>query len=216
VAVYFGEQASVPSRTPTRVLPTQTAAPTPPPTPTPNPPKPSKSNIGAIVGGTVGGVAILIIAVCGLLLCLRRRKRNRQTQASLAHPDVTSVMSSMHGHLSDPKYSVVVTSPHSPPSTVHSPNFSTHQADSITQSSPYATPPPVQPEYPYHHPAHGQPAVVYYPPPNASRASAVGRTHSHEMPAVMSPGSHEMPTARSPEATNIAQPRPLRVEVGHE
>jgi hypothetical protein len=196
VAVYFGEQASVASRTPTRIIPTPTATP-PPPLP-PAPPKPSKkTNVGAVVGGTVGGVALLIIAISGLLFCLRR-KRNRQTQASSAHPGVTSVPSSRQGYPSDPKYSV-----------------SPQQADSITHSSPYTTPPPVHSEYSYHHPAHGQPPILYYPPPlDASRAGAVARAPSHEMPAANSPASHEMPTVRSPEAIKIVQPRPVRKEVG--
>jgi hypothetical protein len=218
VAVYFGEQASLASRSPTRVLPTQTATPVPPPAPTPTPPPHSnKSNIGAIVGGTVGGVAVLIIAICGFLFCLRRRKRNQQNQAPLTHPEVTSLPPSMHGYSSDPKYSVVATSPHSPPSTARSPNLSSHQqADSITHSSPYATPPPVQPEYSYHHPAHGQSPIPYYPPPDASHVHAVARTQSHEMSGVHSPASHEMPTVRSPQAANVVQPKPLRVEVGHD
>jgi len=195
VAVYFGEQASVASRTPTRIIPTPTAILPPPPPP---PPKPSKkTNVGAIVGGTVGGVVLLVIAISGLLFCLRR-KRNGQTQASSAYPDITSVPSPIQGYSSDPKYSV-----------------SPQQADSITHSSPYTTPPPVHPEYSYHHPAHGQPPKTYYPPPlDANRAGAVPRTHSHEMSAADSLASHEMPTVRSPEAINIVQPRPVRKEVG--
>jgi hypothetical protein len=208
VAVYFGEQVSLASRTPTRVLPTQTPTPAPPPPPAPTPPEQSKkSNIGAIVGGTVGGVVVLVIVICGFLFCLRRRKRNRQIRAASAYPEgVTTMQSSMHGYPSDPKHSVTATPPHSPPSTVHSPSLSTHQqqAGSITHSSPYATPPPAQPEPMYHHPAHDPSPIPYYPPPsNASRVDSVPRTHSHEMPAVRSPASHEMPTVRSPEATNF-------------
>lgn len=199
MAVYFGEQASVASRTPTRIIPTPTAV--LPPPPPPPPPKPSgKSNIGAIVGGTVGGVVLLIIAISGLLFYLKR-KRNRQTQASSAHPDITRVPSSTRGYVSDPKYPV---SPHLP-----------QQADYIAHSSSYTTPPPVHPEFSYHHPAHGQPPIPYYPPPlDVSRAGAVARTHSHEMSVANSLASHEMPTVRSPEAINIAQPRPVRKEVG--
>lgn len=193
MSVYFGEQASIASRTPTRIIPTPTATLLPPPLP---PPKPSKkTNVGAVVGGTVGGVILLIIAIGGLLFYLRR-KGNRQTQASSAHPDITR-----QGYVSDPKYSI---SPYSPP-----------QADSVTHSSPYTTPPPVHPEYSYHHPAHGQPPKTYYPPPlDANRAGAVPRTQSHEMSAADSLASHEMPTVRSPEAINIVQPRPVRKEVG--
>jgi hypothetical protein len=205
VSVYFGERASAASRTPTRIIPTPTAS-------LPPPPKPSKkANIGATVGGTVGGVVLLIIAISGLLFCLKR-KRN-QTQASSAHPDITSLPSPMQGYLSDAKYSV---SPRSPPSTGRSPNLSTHrQTDSITHSSPYTTPPPVQPEYSYHHPAHGQPPIPYYPPPlDVGHAGAVAQTHSHEMPAADSLASHEMPTVRSPETINIVQPRPVRKGVG--
>jgi hypothetical protein len=219
VAVYFGEQVSLASRTPTRVLPTQTAVPAPPPTPAPKPPQQSKkNNIGAIVGGTVGGVVALLIVICGFWFCFRRRKRHQQTRVPAAYPDGTIVQSSMHDYPSDPKYASVATPPHSPLSTIHSPNPSTHQqAGSVTHSSPYTTPPPAQPEQLYHHPAHGQSPRPYYPPPSdASHADAVPRTHSHEMPAVRSPASHEMPTVRSPEATNLVQPMLLRPEVGND
>jgi hypothetical protein len=209
VSVYFGEQASVASRTPTRVLPTQTATFSPPPPP----PKPSKkTNIGAIVGGSVGGVVLLIIAISGLWFCLRRK----MNQVPPVHPKVTSVPSLMQGYSSDPKHFMGILSPHSPPNTVRSPNLSTHQTtESITHSSPYTTPPPVQPEYSYHHPAHGQPPATYYPPPDASRIGTAARIHSHEMPAANSQASHEMPTVRSPEAASIVQPRPVRKEVAH-
>ena len=158
---------------------------------------------------------VLIIAISGLWFCLRR-KRNQQTQVPPVHPDVTSVPSSMQGYPPDPKYSMGFSSVHSPPSTARSPNLSTHQkTDSITHSSPYTTPPPVQSEYSYHHPAHGQPPTTYYPPPDTSRIGAVARIHSHEMPAANSLASHEMPTVRSPEAANIVQPWPVRKEVSH-
>ena len=212
MSVYFGEQASVASRTPTRVLPTPTATFSPPPPPPP-PPKPSKTNVGAIVGGSVGGVFLLVAAIGGLWFCLRR-KRNRQTEVPPMHPDVARVPSSMQGYSPDPKYSIGTLSAHSPPSTARSPDLSSHQkTDSITHSSPYAPPSPVQPEYSYHHPAHGQPAT-YYPPPDASRIGEVARSHGHEMPAADSLASHEMPTVRSPEVADIVQPRPVRKEVG--
>ena len=55
----------------TAALTTQSA--TLPLTPTPGP---SSPNIGAIVGGVLGGVALLLAAL--LIYCLRRRRRNRE------------------------------------------------------------------------------------------------------------------------------------------
>jgi hypothetical protein len=50
-------------------------------TPTPSPVPQSKSNAGAIVGGVVGGVAILGLAIGGTILYLKKRKQKQRITA---------------------------------------------------------------------------------------------------------------------------------------
>ncbi|KAH6719796.1 hypothetical protein BKA61DRAFT_222488 [Leptodontidium sp. MPI-SDFR-AT-0119] len=57
-----------------------TSTPTPRPTPSPN--KHSKTPIGAIVGGAVGGVAVIGLLAFLLWLCLRKRNQNRAESAA--------------------------------------------------------------------------------------------------------------------------------------
>lgn len=53
-----------------------TTSPVPPPTPDPTPPSPSPP-IGAIVGGVIGGVAVIALFALGLVLLLRKRRRRQ-------------------------------------------------------------------------------------------------------------------------------------------
>ncbi len=197
VGVYFGQQAAFVSRTPTRAIPTQTAT----VVPVPVNPGGKKSNIGAIVGGTVGGIAVLLLAIGLVFFCLKKRKRHQQAQVGSAPaPGQTNVAyppSPTSGYASEAKFSVV-----GPASTtqVGSPNLSSHSpVHSYTHPSPYTTPPPVPSTSPTYHPAHAPAPMEYYPPPDGSRPNLayVGR---HEMPAVKSP--HQ--------STNIVQPWPKR------
>jgi hypothetical protein len=194
VSVYFGEQASFTSRTPTRSIPTPTVSPTrPPPPPPPPPPKPTPSHTGAIVGGVVGGVAFFILVFLLIWYCMKRR-RTQPNQVPAAQSE---------------KYSV--SSP-GPPSTVGSPSLPGHQVYPVypRQSPPVGMPPP-QPEYPYYLPGYGPPPMAYYPgyqfhpqpayPPVDNRPPEVARATSHEMP-----------TVKSPDVPDIIQPVPVRSE----
>jgi hypothetical protein len=188
MAVYFGEKATFASRTPTRTLPTRTATPTPSrhPPPPPSPPPPKSRNIGAIVGGTLGGIAVLLLAIGLIWFCLRKHKsRDKGTSPPPPPP----------GYISDEKQSV--TSP-APPSSVGSPSITggySRQSPSIT------TQPPT--EHPYYHPAHIQP-------------SQFGREHVYPAPADRHEAarvtSYEMPTVKSPQAPDIIEPKPIRGE----
>ncbi|OAA57557.1 hypothetical protein SPI_07216 [Niveomyces insectorum RCEF 264] len=62
-----------------------TTPPTPPPTPTPTP-APHKTNVGAIAGGTVGGVAgVALLGVLGFFI-YRRKRKDVSTQGPVANP----------------------------------------------------------------------------------------------------------------------------------
>ncbi|ERF71595.1 hypothetical protein EPUS_00584 [Endocarpon pusillum Z07020] len=181
VATYFGQLAPNSSRTPTRAIPTQTAIPVVPVTP------PSKKrNIGAIVGGAVGGVAVLAFAAGLIFFFLRRRRSNQQPQPTPVPTatDYSSVQSPISKYATESKFTVVDPNYTTP---VLSPNLSSHSpVHSNAHSQPYSTPPPVQTTQPMYHPAHAPEPIEYYPPPDGSR------------PNLAHLGSSEMPTIRSP------------------
>jgi hypothetical protein len=78
-------------------------------------------------------------------------------------------------------------------------------------------PPPVQPEYPYHHPAHGQSPMQYYPPPGQPNHPACGQSLAPLYPpGAVRTRTHEMPTERGPEAIEVTQPVLLKPSVGNE
>ena len=203
LSVYFNRKAQFAARTPTRYIPTPTTTVTPTDTAAPKP----ATKIGSIVGGVVGGVAGLIIIVVAIFLCLRRRKASTAKQAA-SHPAPTNNVNEM---MAESRHNsgaaIVANSPHSHP------------------SSPYGTPPPVQPPYshfvPYHHPAHTpqqyypmhmqqpqQPGYGFqhYPPVSGSGPEGMGMAmHPHygysPPPEIMRsspPITYEMPTARTP------------------
>ncbi|KAF2840717.1 hypothetical protein M501DRAFT_1014715 [Patellaria atrata CBS 101060] len=73
--VYFSRIPSFSARSPTRTIPTSTASPTPTS-------RPDKTNIGAIAGGTIGGIISLILLLTLLWLCIKRRKTKQSKQHS--------------------------------------------------------------------------------------------------------------------------------------
>jgi hypothetical protein len=216
--VYFNQRAQFTARTPTRVIPTPTSS----PKPTPKPEEKKKSNVGAIAGGVVGGV-VLLAAIAFLVFWIMRKKRRAnqgpKTSEPPPPPPGVAVMPSPLSppYPTDPKYSVISSTPLSPDLTSKSP------VQSFTHSSPYTTPPPPQPIY---HPAHVPPPMpssnyigtpvdpnaplpmsieqhqqntAYYPPPGFGRPEAQS-VQSHEMPTVRSPDAHEQ----------IIQPFPMK------
>lgn len=86
LSVYFQQQASVASRTPTRAIPTPSNSTIP--TNTGTPPKKSKLSTGAIVGIAIGGavffVAFFIAGCC--LIRRHRRKHHAPTNPTTYHP----------------------------------------------------------------------------------------------------------------------------------
>lgn len=64
--MYYTIRPSFSARAATRTIPTATGAPSS---------GSKRTNVGAIAGGTVGGLVVLIIVLCLILFCLRRRKR---------------------------------------------------------------------------------------------------------------------------------------------
>ncbi len=186
VGVYFNQRASFTARTPTRAIPAQTAI----PVPTRVPPPAQESNTGAIVGGVVGGIAALALAIGLILFFLRKRKRHQKvqevTEPSHMHSELPASPSATSAYASEAKFSLLAPRAsrpdHPADPTSHSP---VHSHD---RSSPYTTPPPMQPTQPAYHPAHAPEPTEYYPPPDGNRPN-IAQLSSYEMPTVKSPGS---------------------------
>jgi hypothetical protein len=177
VSVYFNRTASFGSRTPTRAIPTQTADATRPAMP------PAKGkNLGAIVGGTIGGLAALSLLIGVAFFCLRQHKRKHRAQAdsipATAQTNVSKLGSPTAGYGSEATFVAAVG--HEPRSPASSP------VHSHSPSSSYPSPTKQQATPPMFHPAHAPSPMEYYPPPDASR------------PNPFQPASFEMPTMRSP------------------
>ncbi|KAH7389351.1 hypothetical protein DE146DRAFT_160791 [Phaeosphaeria sp. MPI-PUGE-AT-0046c] len=89
VKVYYQIKLTSVTRMATRILPA-TGSPT-------SERSPKKTNVGAIAGGTVGGLAVLIVILGLVLFCLHRRKKAKKTggqnvpSAPPAELDVTSI-----------------------------------------------------------------------------------------------------------------------------
>lgn len=178
MATYFGQLAPFASRTPTRVLPTQTVIPVPATPPS------KKINIGAIVGGVLGGVAVLAAGL--IFFFLRKRKRNHQPQptSTPTHTDYSSVQSPPSNFATKSKFTVVNPDYTSP---VCSPNLSSHSPiHPYAHSPPHSTPLPALHTQPTYHPAHVPEPMEHYPRPDGRR------------PNLAHLGSSEMPTVRSP------------------
>ena len=75
----------------------------------PPPPPPPGLNVGAVVGGVVGGLAVISLTILGILYILRRNRRRDQSHGSL--PESTA-----HSRFPDPKVvgSPTITQPYSP------------------------------------------------------------------------------------------------------
>lgn len=77
LSVYFDRQATFSARSATRVIPTGTTSPS-------STGDSKKSNVGAIAGGVVGGLAGLILILLLVLYCLRRHKNSRKSSEEKA------------------------------------------------------------------------------------------------------------------------------------
>lgn len=85
LGVYFDRQATFTARSATRIVPTGTADPS-------SMGKSKKTNVGAIAGGVVGGLAGLILLLLLVLYCLHRRKKALKAKGEKDHsPPVAPV-----------------------------------------------------------------------------------------------------------------------------
>ena len=206
MSVYFGQKASFGSRTPTRAIPTQTATTTPPPMT----PHAKRKNIGAIVGGTIGGLAAFTLLIGVAYFCLRKHKRKHRVPGdsipatALTQTNVSKLGSPTTGYGSEATF--VATVGHESRSPASSP------VHSHTPSSSYPSPTKQQATPPMFHPAHAPSPMEYYPPPDSGR------------PQLFHPANFEMPTVREsmipaslfPVVVQIVQVEQVQYSVGLE
>lgn len=178
----------------------------------------NNTNVGAIAGGTVGGVLAIAIISGLLFLCLRRRRKQKTGGSSETTPDNTL---DPHRHDKTPQDTTHDTMSQAstvPPYKGHSPAYSPQPLSppqgwlsdqSYTHSNPHG--PPLSGEwsqqaaYPHQQ--------TFYPPP--SQSPAYPRLHeiSAELPDVRSPANAELSDVRSPlvgELPDVEFPKPMR------
>ncbi|KAK5697180.1 hypothetical protein LTR97_007315 [Elasticomyces elasticus] len=184
LAVYFTRSYSATSRTPTRYIPTITSA--PPPATSSSVPK-HRSSVGPIIGGVIGGIAVLALLILGIWLCLRRSKRKREATSPQPQSGPMTELPGPGSPVSQHKREVSGSTAHAispimgntpPPPPFNASHWSQPQQDYAT--SQHAVP-AAQPFYPP--PPQAQ---QYYPPPPAPA--------QHESPSPI----QEMPSVRSP------------------
>ncbi|KAK4542854.1 hypothetical protein LTR36_006043 [Oleoguttula mirabilis] len=181
--VYFMRHYTPTARTPTRYIPALGAA----TTSAAQPPAPSahssKTHVGAIAGGAVGGAVFLVAVALLVWLCLRRRGKKQQEQAAASAPQVSQMSEHVAGS----------------PDSMHK----RHVSDQA-YSPPQESPPPQFPighwpqfQYPQQHPSSWQPQQYYPPPAQAQQYyPPPPDTQRNEQPSPIS----EMPSVRSPPA----------------
>jgi len=174
-------QTTPPTTQPGPTTPTPIPTPTPTPTPSPTPNNDNPTPVGAIVGGVVGGLAVIAIAG-GLIAWLVLRRRRQSGPAPVPQPVHTggpggpggqppmsaypagshvSYMSSSTAPV-DPRYGVGLKSPQSmysstvgspgPGSDPSSPGFAAAFATQPPSHLHQQTVPPSGPVHPYHQP----------------------------------------------------------------
>lgn len=166
----------------------------------------SGPNIGAIAGGTVGGVIALIALITIVLLCLRRR---RSKQAAPNQPDLDpNATPELDAPTASQKpfanYSVsdgITMPPSTTPTPAYSPQASPPPAsNSWTAEQHYYRGPPPHHGGDWTHQSGQTYRLPYYPPPpDSSTAKQMDpRDISAELPEVRSPANGELADVRSP------------------
>jgi hypothetical protein len=141
LAVYYTLQAPSVTRTATRTLPSSTSTPSG---------GSSKSRVGAIAGGVVGGLTVLIIILCLILCCLHRKKKSKKEEevqtVDLPPPvelGVTTAPQELPAHGIGkymPVHQQEQYSPYSGAPSLHSPHSTYAQQSSVSGSPPPVTP----------------------------------------------------------------------------
>lgn len=155
-----------PTTSPTTTSPTTTTTPPGPTTTTP-PPEPGPSTpIGPIVGGVVGGVAVLGLIGLGIFLIMRRNR----------HPPASTAAAQQH----------------QPPSDYPPPQMGQVQSSMPTSPTGPGVPPAYDPRYSYANPSQQAGAYQMSPDPNTGVFSHPSPVGSPPFPSPSSPDPVKM------------------------
>lgn len=173
-------------------------------------------NVGAITGGTVGGVVVLIAIICVVLLCLRRRHRKGVSHNQSGLDTTTKSELDSHQktntHYPTSEGGTMVSSMVSAPA--YSPQTSLSRGtDSWNVTQPYHQgSPPIQVGE-WTQQGQNLHQQVYYPPPSdPSQSPKHPHEISAELPEVRSPANAELSDVKSPtnaELPDLRSPVPL-------
>lgn len=216
-AEHFGGFNYVPSRTATRPVPATSSA-----SASTSQQASSGPNVGAIAGGTVGGVIALVAIIAVMFLCLRirRRQQGKHSQPEELDSNPTAELGSTamtqkpavdyavsEGGTLCP--SSTTTPAYSPQASPPPPSMSWHGEQVYQQS------PPLQAGEWTHSSVHSYSQTYYPPPPDPSQPpkQLSPLQLSAELPGIQSPISAELSEVRSPtnaELPELGSPIPVR------
>lgn len=186
---------------------------TPTPTPTPTPPPQHPTPVGAIVGGVIGGLALVAAIAAGIFICLRmKRKDEQRAQAGAPPPVQTSAQPTSPGaQYPSEKYPATTGATVIPASTYQQPppqaqyppqqyqppqqTWQPPQQQYPQQVGSYVEQPQQQPIQPYPHQDYKPQSLS--PPPEAGRPQSLSpdalSAHRESMSGTSSPGSPAPP-----------------------
>ena len=178
----------------------------------------SEPNVGAIAGGTVGGVVALVALIAIVIFCLRRRKRSAAAPHHQLELD-TAAKSELDGQQKHgTRYAI---SPGGVPSMSSAPAYSpqgspSYGTNSWNGSQQYYQDSPPHQDGSWNHQTAFSHQQVYYPPPSeASQPPKHLHESSAELPEVRSPINAELSNIQSPthaELPDVKSPMPLRAD----
>lgn len=219
LGVYFGRQASFSPRSATRVVPSGTADPSSTGTS-------KKTNVGAIAGGVVGGLAGLILILLLVLFCLHRRKKKLKAQEEKSQnpsppPPVELAATSPPREMHSPgtaKYMSLQQHPElnmqshsrSPSDDYHHPHqmspYQPQQYQTTSPLSPAIFPSPQNTEYSHHNYAQQDQHHTYNHHLNTYDTQSYDSNVYHQPPGAALQREYSYPTPNSPSHPHTFMP----------
>lgn len=211
---YYKLRPTFTARSATRALPSSTS--------TSTSAKSNKKNIGAIAGGTIGGLVALIAILCLILFCLHRRKKAAKKNEEAppgppAQPPAELDNTTMPHEMSSTHTSKYMTVREQPDPSIHTSRTISHEfpspypiqlPPSYGASSP-STPAAINssPDQSYaHHSRQPSDPELFYPEAGHNDALNIWDRQSHSTQSQLSPRQYSYPTPTSPLQQNPPMP----------
>lgn len=146
LSIYFNRVPTFGARAATRTVPTNTANPS-------STGEAKKTNVAAIAGGVVGGLAALIVILSLILFCLHRRKKalkNKEKDKTPTPPPAELAATSPIQEMPSPGNPKYMSIPSQPSPSLHPAYAGDHSTHSRTPSNDYHTPTSTYPLQQHH------------------------------------------------------------------